>query len=119
MVAITLSAAVVAPVVARASSTRRAPRAVVRATGLKTVNALPAFKSASVDQKFATLAASTRVSNGRRVVTSASAVTIITEIAAIGPEIAKVATTMFAITLTGLAIGFVLLRVEATIEGTD
>ena len=41
------------------------------------------------------------------------------EIAAVGPEIVEVATTCFAITLVGLAIGFVLLRVEAAVAGEE
>lgn len=35
------------------------------------------------------------------------------------PEIAETAVTCFAITLVGLAIGFVLLRVEAAVEGEE
>ena len=36
-----------------------------------------------------------------------------------GPEIAEVAITCFSITLVGLAVGFVLLRVEAAVEGEE
>jgi hypothetical protein len=40
----------------------------------------------------------------------------VAEIGAISSEIAKVSVIMFIITLIGLAIGFVLLRVEAIVE---
>ena len=43
----------------------------------------------------------------------------IAQVAALGPEIAEVAATCFAITLVGLSIGFVLLRVESIVEGSD
>lgn len=39
------------------------------------------------------------------------------QIANQGAEIASVATTCFAITLVGLALGFVLLRVESAVGG--
>ena len=47
--------------------------------------------------------------------TTASALPL-AEIAAVGPEIATVAVNCFAITLVGLAVGFVLLRVEAGVR---
>jgi phage-related baseplate assembly protein len=50
--------------------------------------------------------------------TTASALPV-AEVAAIGPEIASVAVTCFAITLVGLAVGFVLLRVESAVEGEE
>ena len=50
--------------------------------------------------------------------TTASALPL-AELAAVGPEIAETAVTCFAITLVGLAIGFVLLRVEAAVEGEE
>eukprot|EP00230_Micromonas_polaris_P008056 CAMPEP_0117631704 /NCGR_PEP_ID=MMETSP0802-20121206/4178_1 /TAXON_ID=38833 /ORGANISM="Micromonas sp., Strain CCMP2099" /LENGTH=158 /DNA_ID=CAMNT_0005436073 /DNA_START=44 /DNA_END=521 /DNA_ORIENTATION=- len=52
-------------------------------------------------------------------VVTASALPLIAEIAAVGPEIAEVAVTCTLITLVGLAIGFVLLRVEAAVEGQE
>ena len=50
--------------------------------------------------------------------TTASALPL-AELAAVGPEIAEVAVTCFSITLVGLAVGFVLLRVEAAVEGEE
>jgi hypothetical protein len=41
------------------------------------------------------------------------------QIADAAEEIGNVATTLFITTLVGLALGFVLLRVESVIEGTD
>lgn len=52
----------------------------------------------------------------RGVATKASAIEL-AQIANQGAEIASVATTCFAITLVGLAIGFVLLRVEGAVNG--
>jgi len=43
----------------------------------------------------------------------------ISQIADAAAEIGDVATTLFGCTLIGLALGFVLLRVESTVEGTD
>jgi hypothetical protein len=43
----------------------------------------------------------------------------ISQIADAATEIGDVATTLFGCTLVGLALGFVLLRVESTVEGTD
>jgi len=106
-----------APAVARANVTRRSPHA-VRATGLKTAGGLPALTATPVNVKFATISASTRVSNGRRMTTTASALPL-AEIAAVGPEIATIAINTFVITLIGLAVGFVLLRVESAVEGED
>jgi phage-related baseplate assembly protein len=70
----------------------------------------------SVNAKFAPLAV--KAQKPRTVVT-ASALPLIAEIAAVGPEIAEVAVTCTLITLVGLAIGFVLLRVEAAVEGQE
>eukprot|EP00218_Dolichomastix_sp_CCMP3274_P007582 CAMPEP_0170133684 /NCGR_PEP_ID=MMETSP0033_2-20121228/1479_1 /TAXON_ID=195969 /ORGANISM="Dolichomastix tenuilepis, Strain CCMP3274" /LENGTH=112 /DNA_ID=CAMNT_0010369203 /DNA_START=27 /DNA_END=365 /DNA_ORIENTATION=- len=41
------------------------------------------------------------------------------QVAGIGKEIATTSVTCFVITLVGLVFGFVLLRVEASVEGTD
>lgn len=54
----------------------------------------------------------------RGVATKASAVELM-QVANQGAEIASVATTCFAITLVGLAIGFVLLRVEGSVMGEE
>lgn len=43
----------------------------------------------------------------------------VAQIANQGAEIASIATTCFAITLVGLAIGFVLLRVEGSVVGEE
>ncbi|EEH55253.1 cytochrome b6/f complex subunit PetM [Micromonas pusilla CCMP1545] len=108
MAALTVSTAALAPVVARASVSRRSAKA-VRATGLNK-SASPAFSSAS--------ATAPRVVAKRGEAQATNALPL-AEIAAVGPEIAEVATTCFAITLVGLAIGFVLLRVEAAVAGEE
>ena len=59
-----------------------------------------------------------KATKARGMTTTASALPI-AEVAAVGPEIAEVAVTCFAITLVGLAIGFVLLRVESAVEGEE
>lgn len=68
----------------------------------------------SVNAQFA--APAVKAQKARAMTTTASALPL-AEVAAIGPEIAEVAVTCFAITLVGLAIGFVLLRVESAVEG--
>ena len=59
-----------------------------------------------------------KAQKARAMTTTASALPL-AEIASVGPEIAEVAVTCFAITLVGLAIGFVLLRVESAVEGEE
>ena len=59
------------------------------------------------------------VAGSRRAATTTASALPLAELAAVGPEIAETAVTCFAITLVGLAIGFVLLRVEAAIEGEE
>ena len=68
----------------------------------------------SVNAQFA--APAVKAQKARAMTTTASALPL-AEIASVGPEIAEVAVTCFAITLVGLAIGFVLLRVESAVEG--
>mmetsp|Transcript_12905 Transcript_12905/g.58569 ORF Transcript_12905/g.58569 Transcript_12905/m.58569 type:complete len:108 (-) Transcript_12905:179-502(-) len=107
MAALTVSAAAVAPVVARTSATRRSTRA-VKALGSKSVAGLPV------------MARPTKlVAGSRRAATTTASALPLAELAAVGPEIAETAVTCFAITLVGLAIGFVLLRVEAAVEGEE
>jgi ribosomal 50S subunit-recycling heat shock protein len=59
---------------------------------------------------------STKAVRGGAVKVNASMVEV-AQIANQGAEIASIATTCFAITLVGLAIGFVLLRVESSVNG--
>ena len=59
------------------------------------------------------------VAGSRRAATTTASALPLAELAAVGPEIAETAVTCFAITLVGLAIGFVLLRVEAAVEGEE
>ena len=59
------------------------------------------------------------VTGSRRGATTTESALPLAELAAVGPEIAEIAVTCFAITLVGLAIGFVLLRVEAAVEGEE
>lgn len=73
------------------------------------------YPNRSVNAQFAPLSVK---STKARTVTTASALPL-AEIAAVGPEIAEVAVTCTLITLVGLAIGFVLLRVEAAVEGEE
>ncbi|CCO17915.1 PetM subunit of cytochrome b6f complex [Bathycoccus prasinos] len=55
----------------------------------------------------------------KSVATAALSPMEISQIADAAAEIGDVATTLFGCTLIGLALGFVLLRVESTVEGTD
>lgn len=73
-------------------------------------------RNRSVNAQFA--APAVKAQKARAMTTTASALPL-AEIAAVGPEIAEVAVTCFAITLVGLAIGFVLLRVESAVEGEE
>lgn len=59
------------------------------------------------------------VAGSRRAATTTASALPLAELAAVGPEIAEVAITCFSITLVGLAVGFVLLRVEAAVEGEE
>ena len=59
------------------------------------------------------------VTGSRRAATTTASALPLAELAAVGPEIAEIAVTCFAIALVGLAIGFVLLRVEAAVEGEE
>ena len=63
-------------------------------------------------------ARATRRAAPRAVATEASMVEV-AQVASQSAEIASVATTCFAITLVGLAIGFVLLRVEGSVMGEE
>ena len=76
----------------------------------------PLLLESNSKAKFAAPAVSTR--KAARMTTTASALPI-AEVAAVGPEIATVAVNCFLITLVGLAVGFVLLRVEAAVEGEE
>ena len=68
-----------------------------------------------MNAKFA--APAVKAHKARAMTTTASALPV-AEVAAIGPEIASVAVTLD-ITLAGLAVGFVLLRVESAVEGEE
>ena len=69
-----------------------------------------------MNAKFA--APAVKAHKARAMTTTASALPV-AEVAAMGPEIASVAVTCFAITLVGLAVCFVLLRVESAVEGEE
>ena len=69
-----------------------------------------------MNAKFA--APAVKAHKARAMTTTASALPV-AEGAAMVPEIASVAVTCFAITLVGLAVGFVLLRVESAVEGEE
>merc|ERR1711966_120664 len=116
----TVSACSLAPVAARAVAPRTT-RSTSRVVAMKGAAGLPAlFSKPTAEQKFAAIAKSSRtVSSRRATALQASASAEIFEVANIGAEIAQYASICFGITLVGLAVGFVLLRVEAITEESD
>eukprot|EP00240_Pyramimonas_obovata_P011237 CAMPEP_0118927698 /NCGR_PEP_ID=MMETSP1169-20130426/5118_1 /TAXON_ID=36882 /ORGANISM="Pyramimonas obovata, Strain CCMP722" /LENGTH=121 /DNA_ID=CAMNT_0006869521 /DNA_START=82 /DNA_END=447 /DNA_ORIENTATION=+ len=119
MAAITASAPVacVASVQAAAKTSRSAAPA--RMMGMKSAKGLPAlFVKPTSAQKFGAMARSARkVTSSRKVQTNASMVPMeVAEVANLSAEIAQTSVICFIITLVGLAVGFVLLRVEAIVE---
>ena len=118
MSAITASAPVACVAYTQAAKASRSA-APARMVGMKSAKGLPAlFVKPTSAQKFATMARSTRkVTSARKVQTNASMAPMeVAEVANLSSEIAQVSIICFAITLVGLAVGFVLLRVEAIVE---
>lgn len=120
MSAITASAPVACVAYTQAAKASRSA-APARMVGMKSAKGLPAlFVKPTSAQKFAAVARSTRkVSSARKVQTNASmgmVPTEVFEVANLSAEIARVSIICFIITMVGLAVGFVLLRVEAIVE---
>mmetsp|Transcript_47408 Transcript_47408/g.90522 ORF Transcript_47408/g.90522 Transcript_47408/m.90522 type:complete len:120 (-) Transcript_47408:102-461(-) len=116
-----ITASCIAPVT-RVNATTARPARATRMMGMKaTPQGLPAlFGKATVDEQFASMARSTRTVSARRATALQSTASMeVMELANMASEISTVATTCFGITLVGLAIGFVLLRVEAIVEESD
>mmetsp|Transcript_13289 Transcript_13289/g.18136 ORF Transcript_13289/g.18136 Transcript_13289/m.18136 type:complete len:118 (+) Transcript_13289:94-447(+) len=100
----------------QASRTTRAPAP--RAVGVKAAAGLSALlKKPTVSETFART--SRKVTSRRTAALKTSASMEIMEVANMGAEIASVAVTCSVITLVGLAVGFVLLRVEAIVEESN
>eukprot|EP00242_Pyramimonas_sp_CCMP2087_P014807 CAMPEP_0198206278 /NCGR_PEP_ID=MMETSP1445-20131203/9805_1 /TAXON_ID=36898 /ORGANISM="Pyramimonas sp., Strain CCMP2087" /LENGTH=121 /DNA_ID=CAMNT_0043878913 /DNA_START=95 /DNA_END=460 /DNA_ORIENTATION=+ len=119
MAAITASAPVMCVAYSQAAKTSRSAAPARAMMGMKAAKGLPAlFTKPTTAQKFAAVTRSSRaMTSSRKVQTNASMGPMeVAEIGAISSEIAKVSVIMFIITLIGLAIGFVLLRVEAIVE---
>ncbi|CAL6440731.1 unnamed protein product [Bathycoccus prasinos] len=105
--ALTLTAStVVASVKPTVSSNRRSSKV---ASFSKTVVSAPVVCKRNVVQQ----------KSRKSVATAALSPMEISQIADAAAEIGDVATTLFGCTLIGLTLGFVLLRVESTVEGTD
>merc|ERR1711966_510852 len=105
--------AVARPTVARSTKTTK------MCAGLQAApKGLPAlFGKASAEQKFAAVARKSRVVQSRKATAlQATSSMEVFEVANMVKEITQTSVTMFFITMIGLAVGFVLLRVEAIVE---
>mmetsp|Transcript_748 Transcript_748/g.2810 ORF Transcript_748/g.2810 Transcript_748/m.2810 type:complete len:122 (+) Transcript_748:68-433(+) len=110
-----VAAPAAAPQRSTARATTAAPKKALRLnsfTGMKATNAMPGVE-ASVEQKWA--AAARKQTRG----SSATAASALQTKASVAGEIFSVAPVVFGATMIGLAIGFVLLRVEAVVEGEE
>jgi hypothetical protein len=109
-----------APVAVARPTVARSTKATKMCAGLSAApKGLPAlFGKASAEQKFAAVARKSRAVQSRKATTALQATSSmeVFEVANMVKEITQVSVVMFFITLIGLAIGFVLLRVEAIVE---